>query len=74
MVDGCFWHGCAAHGTRPASNREWWDWKIARNQERDRDTDRLLAEHGWLVIRVWEHEDATEAAARIVETVRRRRP
>ncbi len=74
MVDGCFWHGCPDHGTRPVANREWWDWKIARNTERDRDTDQLLAEHGWTVVRVWEHEDPDEAAGRVETLVRQRRP
>src|SRR5215207_9136772 len=32
FVDGCFWHGCPEHGTRPVTNREWWDWKLARNR------------------------------------------
>lgn len=75
FIDGCFWHGCPVHGTRPATNREWWDWKIQRNKDRDDDTNRLLAEHGWAVIRVWEHEPALEAAARIQQVVEaRRRP
>lgn len=56
FVDGCFWHGCPEHGTRPQANSEWWTTKLAANQARDRDTDRLLAELGWTVIRVWEHE------------------
>jgi DNA mismatch endonuclease (patch repair protein) len=74
MVDGCFWHGCPEHGTRPVANRDWWDWKIARNTERDRDTDRLLAENGWTVVRVWEHENPSDAANRVEAAVRRRRP
>lgn len=74
MVDGCFWHGCPEHGTRPLANREWWDWKIARNTERDRDTTRLLTEQGWTVVRVWEHEDPDEAAGRVERIVRERRP
>src|SRR5689334_6571676 len=56
-VDGCFWHGCPEHHTRPRANSEWWEWKIARNQARDADTDRALAKAGWHVVRVWEHED-----------------
>ncbi len=66
FVDGCFWHGCLEHGTRPVANSEWWRWKIARNQERDRDTDRLLDEAGWATLRIWEHEPA-EAAADMVQ-------
>jgi DNA mismatch endonuclease (patch repair protein) len=44
--------------------------KLARNAERDRDTDRRLAEAGWRSVRVWEHEDPEEAAARVECTVR----
>lgn len=62
FVDGCFWHGCPQHGTRPASNAQWWTTKLAANVARDRDTDRLLAEAGWRVVRVWEHLTASEAA------------
>ena len=65
QVDGCFWHGCPDHGTRPKANAEWWNQKIDANRERDSRSDRLLHEQGWLVLRVWEHEDVNEAADRI---------
>lgn len=70
FVDGCFWHGCPDHGTRPATNREWWDWKIKRNRDRDADTNLLLTKEGWTVIRVWEHEDPVRAAVRVARAVR----
>jgi hypothetical protein len=60
--------------TVPKNNREWWESKLQANVECDRDTDRRLAEAGWLVIRVWEHEAPTEAADRIERAVRARRP
>lgn len=72
-VDGCFWHGCPEHGTRPASNADWWQRKLAANRTRDHDTDARLASAGWQVVRVWEHEDATEVAGRIAEIVSGRR-
>jgi DNA mismatch endonuclease, patch repair protein len=72
FVDGCFWHGCPVHGTLPKVNAEWWGEKIATNRWRDEDTDRRLVDAGWAVVRVWEHEDPVEAAARIEEAVRRR--
>jgi DNA mismatch endonuclease (patch repair protein) len=65
FVDGCFWHRCPEHGTLPKKNADWWRTKLERNVERDRDTDRLLAAAGWLVVRVWEHEDGRAAANRI---------
>jgi DNA mismatch endonuclease (patch repair protein) len=61
-VDGCFWHGCPEHHVRPRANSEWWRWKIERNQARDRDTDRLLGDAGWSVLRIWEHESPESAA------------
>lgn len=73
FVDGCFWHGCLVHGTRPATNREWWDWKIQGNKARDEDTNRLLADNDWEVVRVWEHEPVVEAAVRVRQVVQARR-
>jgi len=75
-VDGCFWHSCPEHGTRPKANAEWWESKLNRNQERDTETDRALREHGWEVVRIWEHEDPVEAADRVEGAVlsRRSRP
>lgn len=65
FIDGCFWHGCPLHGTLPKANAEFWELKIARNIERDRDTDFKLISAGWKVIRVWEHEDPKTAAENI---------
>jgi DNA mismatch endonuclease, patch repair protein len=73
-VDGCFWHGCPEHGTMPKSNAEFWRSKLARNRERDAETDRRLRAQGWEVLRVWEHEDPAEAAERVAALVRSRRP
>jgi DNA mismatch endonuclease (patch repair protein) len=66
FVDGCFWHRCPQHATLPASNADWWEAKLAANVERDRDTDQHLAEAGWRVVRVWEHEVPEKAADRVV--------
>lgn len=73
MIDGCFWHGCPTHGTSPKANASFWRDKITTNQRRDRDTNLRLAEAGWLVVRVWEHEDPVLAADRIETVVRERR-
>jgi DNA mismatch endonuclease (patch repair protein) len=73
FVDGCFWHGCPAHGRgRQVKNVWYWPEKIASNKRRDHDTDVRLVEAGWAPIRVWEHEDPTKAAARIRREVVRR--
>lgn len=58
FVDGCFWHGCPEHGRRVHEVNSWyWPEKIRRNVERDVDTNRRLADEGWAVVRVWEHDD-----------------
>ena len=69
FVDGCFWHGCPEHGTRPRANREYWDDKIARNRARDRRNNAAFEAAGWRVMRFWEHVPANEAAAAVVEVV-----
>lgn len=73
FVDGCFWHGCPEHGTRPRSNEQWWRDKLERNRRRDLDTDDRLLDAGWQVLRVWEHENPAAAAQRVQAAVRARR-
>jgi DNA mismatch endonuclease (patch repair protein) len=70
FVDGCFWHGCPAHATSPATRARFWADKVAANRERDRRHDALLAGGGWTVLRIWEHEDPVDAAKRIAAVVR----
>lgn len=69
FVDGCFWHQCPDHATSPKANGAWWAAKLAANVARDQDTDRQLAEAGWQVVRVWEHEDVDSAAAKVAAAV-----
>lgn len=70
FVDGCYWHGCPDHYRPARANEEFWREKIDRNRARDRETDQLLTDAGWTVIRIWEHESPIEAAYRIKEVVR----
>lgn len=69
FCDGCFWHSCPEHASMPQTNREFWERKLERNVERDRQADRALATEGWIVLRVWEHEEPDTAAQRIAELV-----
>ena len=69
FVDGCFWHKCPDHFVLPATNAEYWRQKIDGNVNRDNDTDFLLAEEGWEVLRFWEHEDPKEVAEAIASAV-----
>lgn len=69
FIDGCFWHGCPDHLTRPRANSEWWVRKLETNMTRDTDTSRVLSEQGWTVLRFWEHEEPTSVADRIQAAV-----
>lgn len=55
FVDGAFWHG---HPSRhkPGRSGAYWDEKIARNVQRDREADAALEAAGWIVVRAWDFE------------------
>jgi DNA mismatch endonuclease, patch repair protein len=69
FVDGCYWHGCPQHGRLPRSNREWWAEKLRRNQARDAHTAEHLSSIGWLVLRLWAHEEPSGAADTVARIV-----
>jgi DNA mismatch endonuclease (patch repair protein) len=70
FVDGCFWHGCPDHYRPATKNADFWREKIDGNRLRDAETNETLKAAGWAVIRVWEHEDAAQAAERVQDTLR----
>jgi DNA mismatch endonuclease (patch repair protein) len=55
FVDGCFWHGCPKHATRPKGNAVFWRRKFSRNKKRDVLVTRALRRANWRVLRIWEH-------------------
>ena len=69
MVNGCFWHGHKGcrYATKPKSNVEFWETKIARNRHRDEVTNAHLEALGWTVITIWECElrGKAEAASKL---------
>jgi len=70
FVHGCFWHGHdCTRGQRPSSNREFWDRKLSKNQERDARTVGKLIDAGWKVLTIWECEtrSASELERQLVE-------
>ena len=71
FVDGCFWHGCPRHGTRPKGNAAFWRKKIARNQSRDRLVNRTLRKLGWQVLRIWEHALVRKNQSRLLRRIER---
>lgn len=56
FVNGCFWHGHEGckYFRMPKTNTEFWEKKINRNRERDKQEQKRLADMGWHVIVVWE--------------------
>ena len=54
FVDGCFWHKCPRHYTKPKSNGEFWEKKILANISRDKIVNAQLKSEGWKVVRIWE--------------------
>ena len=66
FVDGCFWHSCPRHATKPANNREFWEKKLTGNKLRDRLVVRTLRARGWRVLRIWEHELHWKYEARLL--------
>ena len=71
FVDGCFWHGCPRHGTRPRGNAAFWRAKFRRNQARDRRDTRRLRRAGWRVLRLWEHELKPKSRPTLLAKLRR---
>lgn len=58
FVNGCFWHGHPGcrYGRLPKSRVEFWQAKIDRNRERDRENIASLEADGWRVLTVWQCE------------------
>jgi DNA mismatch endonuclease (patch repair protein) len=71
FVDGCFWHGCPRHGTKPKGDAAFWRAKFRRNRERDRRDTRNLRLAGWIVVRLWEHELRAKVRTRLMSKLRR---
>jgi DNA mismatch endonuclease, patch repair protein len=71
FVDGCFWHACPDHGSKPKNNEWYWSPKLLRNVERDRAADAALTADGWQVVRLWEHVPLDDAVSAVLEALRR---
>ena len=70
FADGCFWHSCPEHQTRPANNKAFWKAKLARNKARDKVVTRTLKREGWNVLRVWQHELSRKNEDRLLRRIR----
>ena len=71
FVDGDFWHA-KGHQERPGeqieSNKEFWQKKLKRNIEREKEVNDELTDMGWLVLRFWE-SDIKKDLQKCVETI-----
>ena len=75
FVDGDFWHGRgheASPGEQVGTNKAFWQRKLSRNIERDKEVNDALTEAGWLVLRFWDSEikkDLQSCVNKILEYV-----
>ena len=66
FVDGDFWHARGHQdnpGEQVGTNKEFWQKKLTRNVERDKEVNDELTEAGWLVLRFWEKDILTNLEA-----------
>jgi len=67
FVHGCFWHshGCKRSARKPVTNANFWQAKLARNADRDRQSQADLKATGWKPIVAWACEEVEVVAAHI---------
>jgi DNA mismatch endonuclease (patch repair protein) len=57
FCDSDFWHGKKyLKGQKFKTNIDYWEEKIHRNMERDKEVNKALLSQGWIVLRFWEKE------------------
>ncbi len=58
FIHGCFWHGHKGcrKSSLPSSNIEFWQNKISKTIERDKNITYELKKMGWKVLTVWQCE------------------
>lgn len=73
FVDSEFFHGKDWDTKKkPLTNAEFWQKKITRNIERDKEVNGYLESNGWTVLRFWSKDikkNLTDCVALIVETI-----
>jgi DNA mismatch endonuclease (patch repair protein) len=73
FVHGCYWHRCPICNLRlPKANSEFWRTKFEANLARDKAVRHQLAESGWKIVTIWEHElraDVCAAAGRLAAQI-----
>lgn len=57
FCDSEFWHGRNfLEGQEFKTNKEFWETKIKRNIQRDKEVNKKLNDDGWIVLRFWGEE------------------
>ena len=83
FVNGCFWHGHGIRISGlhivssknfpcfrlPKSNVTFWENKIIRNMERDKEEQRQLAKMGWHCLTIWECELSTKKREQTLQSL-----
>ena len=72
FCDSEFWHGKKfLEGEKFKTNKDFWEAKIRRNMERDKEVNRKLQEEGWKVMRFWgkEIEDNTQLCINLIKRI-----
>jgi DNA mismatch endonuclease (patch repair protein) len=75
FIDGAFWHGHPDHFTFGKLGN-YWDEKVRRTQQRDREQEAALLAAGYQVLRFWDFDvknDASRCAAAVAELLQARR-
>jgi DNA mismatch endonuclease (patch repair protein) len=62
FINGDFWHQCPiCNLPLPKTHKEFWEEKLKRNVERDKEKIAELEVNGWKVFVFWEHEIKEDA-------------
>src|SRR6476620_2682319 len=57
FIDSEFFHGKDWETKKkPQTNAEFWEKKITRNMQRDKEVNEYLENNGWIVLRFWSAE------------------
>ena len=70
FVHGCFWHGCPTcrrAKIRPVANAEYWENKLNRTMERDKNNITALEQLGWRIMVIWECETRIKSQSVLVQ-------
>lgn len=73
FVDSEFFHGKDWETRKkPATNAEFWEKKITRNIQRDKEVNEYLTANGWTVLRFWSNEvkkNLTDCVEKVIAAI-----